>query len=228
MGQTLKPLKKRVIAWPWVVAGGGFLLLGILMALSFLIRSSSKPFIYQDAHKIPQAYTGLVLGARVYPSGRPSLILKDRLDAAILLYEQKKITRILLSGDHGQKHYDEVNHMKNYLLNQNIPGKDIFLDHAGFDTYNSLFRAREVFEVKDLIIITQTFHLSRALYIARGLGLTAYGFAADKRLYAKAAAYEIRELAARLKAFLELNFRAAPRFLGKRIPITGESKASWD
>ena len=207
-----------------------FCLLSIVFTfiINIVVSNKSKEFIYDKVKDVPPCYTALVLGAKVSQSGYPSDFLKDRMDIAIELYKNKKVKRFLLSGDHGQKNYDEVNSMKKYLLEKGIDTCDIFLDHAGFDTYSSIVRAKEVFQVKDVIIVTQEFHLSRAVYIARKKGLNAYGMVADKREYLSMKRLKIRELMANVKAFWEVMINKDPKFLGNKIPITGDSKLSYD
>ncbi len=206
---------------------GIIVLLAILFLDFYIIRKTSNN-IYRDINNISTVYTGLVLGAKVYNDGRLSGILKDRVDVAYDLYKNKKIKRFLLSGDHGRKEYDEVNNMKLYLIKKGIPERDIFLDHAGFDTYNSLYRAKHIFNVKDVIIVTQEFHIKRATYIALSLGLSTQGMVADKHKYTIAKRMVVREMLANVKAYLELNLSKKPYFMGNKIPITGESKLSYD
>ncbi|MDD4358685.1 MAG: ElyC/SanA/YdcF family protein, partial [Candidatus Pacebacteria bacterium] len=134
----------------------------ICLGVNLLILDYSRDI--KDISDLEESQVALVLGARVY-NDRASDIFKDRLDSAIELYAQKKAKKILVSGDHGTKSYDEVNIAKSYLLSNNIKEEDIFLDHAGFDTYDSLYRAKEVFQINNAIIISQSFHLPRALYI---------------------------------------------------------------
>jgi SanA protein len=199
----------------------------VLIVNVFIIWKSSR-FIYKNANDVPSSYTALVLGALVSKSGYLSDFLQDRMDMALELYRAKKIKRFLLSGDHGHVDYDEVNNMKNYLIDKGVDTKDIFLDHAGFDTYNSMVRAKEIFEINDVIIVTQKFHLSRAVYIARCKGLNAYGMIADKRNYTSIKRLKLREVLANIKAFGEILFNREPKFLGDKIPITGDSKLSYD
>jgi SanA protein len=153
---------------------------------------------------------------------------QDRADVAVEVYKAGKAEKILISGDHGRNEYDEVNAARKYLLAKGVPAEDIFLDHAGFDTYDSLYRARDIFQIKTLIISTQNFHLPRAVYIARKMGIGAWGVSADKHLYGNEQYYEMREALARAKAWLDVLFQAEPKFLGEAIPITGDSRASWD
>ena len=130
-------------------------------------------------------------------------------------------------GD-GQEHYDEVNTMKQIAIDRGIPSEDIFMDHAGFNTYNSLYRARDVFLCKRVLIVTQDFHLHRALYIADSLGLEAYGVSASIREYDGIALNEVREIAARTKDFFVTLFKVDPICLGEEIPISGNGNLTND
>ena len=199
-----------------------------LLGLNLYIHLTTNSFITDDQKNLSPSYTALVLGAKVYESGRPSAVLRDRLDRAYELYRTGKVKRFLLSGDHGQKDYDEVNHMRIYLREKGVPSKDIFMDHAGFDTYNSVVRARDIFEVEDVIIVTQDFHLPRAVFIAHQKGLNAHGFIADKRTYPRMKYLRLREGLASVKAAMEILVNRAPRFGGDKIPITGNSQLSYD
>jgi SanA protein len=188
----------------------------------------NKNVIFYKVDKIPSRYVGLVLGAAVW-SGFPSPILKDRLDSAVKLYKNKKINKILVSGDHGSVYYDEVNIMGIYLVKNGVRKRDIFLDHAGFRTFDSMYRAKSIFLVGDAIIITQEFHLPRAIYLARELGIESVGFAADRRIYKERFYYRLREFFARVKAWLDVNIlNTRPKYLGESIPITGTSLRSWE
>ena len=183
-----------------------------------------------SATDVPNADAILVLGAYVLPNGLVSTMLNDRLTVGYELYEQGKAPKLLVSGDHGHKDYDEVNSMKNFLKNKGVPSQDIFMDHAGFSTYESVYRARDVFRVHKVIIVTQEYHLMRAIYVARALGLEAYGVASDRHDYGQAMKmYRIREIAARNKDFLWANvIKPKPTFLGDAIPVFGDGKATDD
>ncbi|MCC6372350.1 MAG: YdcF family protein [Bacteroidia bacterium] len=200
----------------------------LVFGINYRVNSLSKNYIFKTTKDVPESYTALVLGAFVYKSGHLSGILQDRVEKAVELYKNKKVKRFLLSGDHGRKKYDEVNSMKKYLLEKGIDTADIFLDHAGFDTYNSMVRAKEVFEVNDVIIVSQEFHLPRAVYIARSKGLNAYGVMAEDTYYPSINSLKTREIFANLKAFYEVLINKKPKFLGKKIPITGNSHLSYD
>lgn len=208
-----------------------FTVLGLVLLviiLQFHINRSSRDVIFEDASKLEPAYVGLVLGASVRPDKSLSPILQDRVDSALELYEKGIIKRFLLSGDHGQKDYDEVNAMRTYLKNKGVADSVIFMDHAGFDTYDSMFRAREVFKVEKAIVITQKFHLPRAIYVGRKMGLELQGYVADHREYPGNAHFTRREWLANIKAWIELNIEKSPTYSGDAIPITGDSGLSHD
>lgn len=200
---------------------------GIALALviNIDVRVKGRDICASDAH----AQAALVLGALVWSDGQMSGIFQDRVDTAIDLYHGGKVEKILVSGDHGRKDYDEVNAAKQYLLEHGIPPEDIFLDHAGFDTYDSLYRARDVFEAQSLILVTQKFHLPRALYLAHGLGVPSCGVAADLHAYPGGATKRsLREIPADVKAWLDVTFHAKPTFLGDAIPLSGDGRNTWD
>lgn len=187
--------------------------------------------IHTSASAVPAVYTGIVPGARVYSDGRLSHMLEDRVASAARLHKEGKIRKILLTGDHGKEHYDEVNAMRKALRRMSVPDKDIFLDHAGFTTYDSLYRARDIFAVKDCVIVTQRFHLPRSVYTARKLGLECSGFVADRREYTAASHTwsKFREFFSKMKAWVQVNVtRPKPKVLGERIPITGDASESKD
>ena len=170
----------------------------------------------------------LVLGCYVHDSGRPSDMLADRLRRGIELYQSGAAPKLLMSGDHGQKDYNEVKAMKLEAMAEGIPSEDIFMDHAGFSTYESIFRARDVFAADKIIIITQEYHLYRALYIANALGVEAYGVAADYHTYVGQANRELREILARNKDFATSILKPAPTYLGEVLPVSGNGNITND
>ena len=195
-----------------------------------MIRSAKK-YVYTDINAVPPRTTVLVLGSLTRGT-RLSPVLQDRVVGGIRLMERGKGKKLLLSGDHGQLYYDEVNAMRQYVLN-NAPAiqkEDIFMDHAGFNTWDSMYRARDVFGVTDLIIVTQEFHISRAVCIARSLGLDAVGYAINQDRYPKRSlrSWRFREYFARVKAFFSIVVKPKPRYLGDRIPISGDGQITWD
>ncbi|HOJ81245.1 MAG TPA: ElyC/SanA/YdcF family protein [Clostridiales bacterium] len=169
----------------------------------------------------------LVLGAHV-AGETPSLMLRDRLDCGIELYKAGASDRLLMSGDHGRKNYDEVNVMKQFAIDAGVPSSHVFMDHAGFSTYESLYRARDVFISKKIIIVTQEYHLYRALYIAERLGLEAYGVAAAHAEYPGQSYREFREVLARTKDFFYVIAKPEPTYLGEAIPVDGDGDVTND
>lgn len=212
-------------------------IIGILAVLALLLAAfiwivsirigGYAAYDFENIEELPECDAVLVLGAKANRDGTPSLALKDRLDYALELYEKGKVKKILASGDHGTKEYDEVNAMLNYLLDKGVPREDIFLDHAGFDTYDSIYRARDVFLVESVIISTQEFHMPRSLYIAGNLGLESYGYSCDDKMIYNMFYLNARESLARVKAFLEVEvLHAKPKYLGEAIPISGDGTAT--
>lgn len=193
----------------------------VFLWLQYYVDALSNDYIV-SLENAPVCDAVLVLGARVYDDYTPSPILAERLDYGYDLYINGKAEKIVVSGDHGRENYDEVNAMKTYLMNKGVPREDIFLDHAGFDTYDSMYRARDIFQIKSILISTQQFHINRSIYIARKLGLEAYGYpSADKEVY-NMGYLNFRESLAKCKAVAETEvFKRKPKYLGDTIPIWG-------
>ncbi|MFA9424191.1 MAG: vancomycin high temperature exclusion protein [Sedimentibacter sp.] len=198
-------------------------------SINWFVKSSYKDRIIspEEASKL-NADCILVLGAGVRANGLPSPMLEDRLIQGIELYNMGSSKRLLMSGDHRQEDYDEVNAMKDYAMNTGIVSEHIFMDHAGFSTYESLYRARDIFQVKKTIIVTQKYHLYRSLYIANSLGLDAYGVASDPRQYTGQKLREVREILARVKDFLNVIIKPYPTYLGDAIPVSGNGDTTND
>lgn len=207
----------------------GILALTSVLAINTYVKLSSKGKIITlaDAFTLDVDCI-LVLGAGVWGNGRPSPMLEDRLLQGIELYENGVSDRLLMSGDHGRKEYDEVNTMKRFAVDRGIPSEHVFMDHAGFSTYESLYRARDIFKVKNLIIVTQEYHMYRALYIAEKLGIEAYGVTSDPRQYAGQEYRELREILARVKDFFKCIIKPEPTYLGESIPISGDGNLTND
>ncbi len=210
-----------------------FISIFLSAAISYYINreiiDSSNPWIINDIKKLPETSVALVLGAMVWEDGELSHILLDRVNTGIELYKQKKVNKLLFSGDHGRKKYDEVNAMKKYAISKGVSVEDIFLDHAGFRTYDSIYRAKNIFNIKSMIIVTQSFHLNRAVYTAREVGVSAIGFPSDKRIYIHHYVNHIREFLARVNAYLDLHLLTKkPKILGPKIDITGSGVITHD
>ena len=193
-----------------------------------VLRTQGQIISVQEAAKLEGVDCILVLGCRVYEDGNLSHMLQDRLRRGLELYNLEAAPKLLMSGDHGQKEYDEVNAMKGFAVENGVPSEDIFMDHAGFSTYESIYRAKEIFGVKKVIIVTQEYHLHRALYIAQQMDLEAYGVASDYRSYAGQILRDIREILARNKDFVNTLFWPAPTWLGEPIPIDGNGNITND
>ena len=205
----------------------------IIVIISIIINCYVKCSVKNQILK-EKDYTNLknidciiVLGAGVWENN-PSPMLEDRLLEGINLYKKNISNRILMSGDHGQKDYDEVNVMKRFAIDKQVPSENIFMDHAGFSTYDSIYRAKSIFKAKKVVIVTQKYHLYRALYIANKLGLEAYGVNSDPRLYRGQTYRAIREFLARNKDFIKCIIKPKSTYLGKAIPISGNGNKTND
>ncbi len=188
------------------------------------MRLEMQRYIYVSLDQVPHAEVAIILGASVI-HGAPSPILARRTDTAIKLYQKGTVSKILVTGDNGALSHDEVTPVRKYLIEAGIPAADIFLDHAGFDTYSSMFRAREIFQAHSAIVVSQDFHLPRALFIARRLGMNAYGVVAEGDA---ASVYDYaREIPASDKVLLDLAQHRLPKYLGPHIPLTGDGTTTW-
>lgn len=201
-----------------------FSLLGIgivvLLFLSFYISRSTSNSIYHSVEDLPRAHTVIILGASVHSDGKLSPVLQDRMDTGLKLYQKGKVKRFLLTGDHRTDDYNEVSAMQNYLLKLGVPEKHIFMDPGGLNTYESMYRSREIFEVPSAVVVTQPFHLPRTIFIANELGMDYKGYPADSHLYKTESSLLFREKLANLKAvFTLLQKKPATAILTKQ-PIT--------
>ncbi len=169
----------------------------------------------------------LVLGCKV-TDDTPSEMLEHRLMTGIELYKAGAAPKLLMSGDHGRTTYDEVYAMKKYALDSGIGGDDVFCDHAGFSTYESLYRAKEIFGCKKVIVVTQEFHISRAVFLGKSLGLDVIGVTCDRGVYVKEKANAKRESMARIKAIFTAVIKPKPTYLGEPIPIWGSGSVTDD
>lgn len=228
----------RAVAW-WgvrrprqVFAVAAAALMGgvvVLVGANQLVLRSAERKIETVIGRLPDAQAALVLGSRVYPDGTLSPVTEDRVRGGADLYHAGKVDKVLVSGDHGQEAYNEVGAMRDRLLALGVPAADIFCDHAGFNTWNSAVRARKVFQVTSAIVVTQEFHLPRAVYLAGQAGIDATGYAADRRDYGtRGEVNTVREWLARVRAVADAVTNRRPRYLGPPIPIEGDGRASWD
>lgn len=221
MKRTIKKTAKNLLR---IVC---FLVLAFLFAVSginlYIILTVKDQISAPAAVSVQNADCIMVLGAGVRADGTPSPMLRDRLDAAVELYNAGVCDRILMSGDHGTKYYNEVKTMKDYVVAKGVDPDQVFLDHAGFSTYESVYRAKEIFGAKKIIIVTQKYHLYRALYDARCLGLEAYGAYSEGDQYAGQAYRNLREAGARVKDFFITIYKPLPTYLGDAVPMQSSS-----
>jgi vancomycin permeability regulator SanA len=194
----------------------------------YVINTTKDQIVDQEKAKELKADCILILGAGVWENDQPSHMLSDRLDEGIALYKAGVAPKILMSGDHGRVDYDEVNVMKDYAIERGVPAEDIFMDHAGFSTYESMYRADYIFEVKKMVVVTQKYHMYRALHICDKLGIEACGVNSDPRTYVGQTARDIREVGARVKDVFTCMYKPEPTYLGDVIPITGDGNATND
>lgn len=210
---------------------------GILVLIMFMIilginlivigTTRNKIISLKDANQLKEIDCILILGAGI-KGNYPSPMLEDRLLQGISLYNQNVSSKIIASGDHMSKNYDEVNVMKDYLVGHKIPSQDVFMDHAGISTYDSIYRTKYIFNAKKIIIVTQEYHLYRALYIAKSLGLNAYGVSSNKREYKSQEKRELREIIARVKDFFKSLLEIPSTYLGEEISLTGNGDFTND
>lgn len=201
-----------------------------VFGLDAYVRLSASPQILtpEQAAEIADVDCILVLGCLVKSGGVPSDMLHDRLRRGVDLYESGAAPKLLMSGDHGRDSYDEVDAMKQFAVDSGIPSTDVFMDHAGFSTYESIYRARDIFQANKIIIVSQEYHLYRAIYIAQALGLEAYGVSADYRNYLGQSARDFREVLARIKDIGYCIIKPEPTYLGESIPIFGDGDLTND
>lgn len=214
-----------------MVAGllAGFVVLGsaALVISNVLVLAGTRGEITDRPDLAPRAQVAIVLGAKVEPDGQMSAMLADRVSTGARLYLEEKVDKVLASGDHGTRGYDEVNAMRQGLLAAGVPDRDIFTDHAGFDTWSSMVRAQKVFGVESALVVTQGFHLPRAVWLGERAGLDVHGVSSDLRGYGRQnSRSSVREWLARPKAVQEVAVGRDPRFLGPQIPITGDGRLS--
>lgn len=204
----------------------GLATVALMLCLTLYVIGATHSSIFYFAPATPKMQVALVLGASVRTNGTLSVVLQERADAAIRLYNMHAVSKILVSGDNSGIAHNEVYPVGKYLVSHGIPVADIFLDYAGFDTYSSMYRAKNIFGVTSMVITTQRFHLPRALYIARALGIDAVGLDAslsgDHYL-----TNALREIPATNKAIFDLSIGRIPQYLGPTFFVTGDGSATW-
>ena len=226
-------MKRKKVRWGKVIIALiclGAIGVGLLLGLNAHVKrvGGTRILSPEQAAVLTDVDCILVLGCGVREDGTPSHMLEDRLRRGVDLYQQGVAPKLLMSGDHGRTNYNEVGTMKQYAVDKGIPSEDVFMDHAGFSTYESMYRAKEIFAAEKIVIVTQEYHLYRALYIAERLSLDAYGVNADYRTYWGQTSREIREILARAKDFANTLFWPEPTYLGEVIPVSGNGDLTND
>ena len=226
MKKNIKFLKKSLFVLLILALCGVIALLSVNAFVK--IQNEKRILSPKQASALEEIDCIVVLGCYVHPSGNPSDMLADRLSVGIDLYKQGAAPKLLMSGDHGQSEYNEVVAMKQTALDAGIPSSDIFMDHAGFSTYESIYRAKEVFGAEKILIVTQQYHLYRALHVAKALGVEAYGVSADLHSYWGQSKREVREVLARNKDVLTGLLKPAPTYLGATISLAEDGDVTND
>lgn len=220
-GKNMKFIKKALLLILILIFS---VLAGTVLIYNEVEKTGMKKTV--GVQTVKEAQCIIVPGAGII-RGRPSLTLARRLEKAIELYNNKVADRIIVSGDHGSRNYDEVNAMRDYLCERGVPKENVFMDHAGFSTYDTVYRAKEIFRVESAVIVTQRLHLMRALYIAQKLGLECEGVIAQDATAAQKRIQTLREYPARVKAFLDCCIlKSKPKYLGEEIPVSGNGIAT--
>ena len=222
----MNKIMKRIIISMVVII---LVILITLLGINFFViaKTENKILSEEKAKELEKVDCVLVLGAGIWGEN-PSPMLEDRLLQGIELYKKGVTNKIIMSGDHGRDNYDEVNVMKRFAIEKGVKSEDIFMDHAGFSTYDSMYRAKDVFEAKKIIIVTQKYHIYRAIYVAEQLGMEAYGVNSDPQGYAGQTMREIREVLARDKDWVKCIIKPEPTYLGDTIPVSGNGDVTND
>ena len=222
-------MKRRIKRFFIILISAAVLLATAVFVPNFIVikKTESNIVTLEEAAELSDAYCAVILGAGVREE-KPTPMLRDRLLVGIDLYKSGAVKKLIMSGDHGSADYDEVNIMKSFAVENGIPDSDIFMDHAGFSTYETIYRAREIFEADNIIIVSQKYHLYRALYIAEKLGIKSVGVSADLDTYRGQTKRDLREILARDKDFFKCIFKPKPTYLGDKIPVSGNGNLTND
>jgi len=201
----------------------------VTLAINLFVKSYTKEYI-KSVDDLSNTHVDciLVLGAGLYNEVTPSLMLADRVLRGIELYNSGVSSKLLMSGDHGFNNHNEVGVMREYAIARDVPSEDIFMDHAGFSTYESIYRAKYIFGAKSIVIVTQGFHIERAVYIARQFGLEAYGVTSDIRNYGSITYNQARDILARVKDFFMVIIKPKPTYLGDKISLYDSGEVTLD
>jgi SanA protein len=200
------------------------LIIGLIFVflVDFYVKSQTNFLIFETINQVPKTEVGIIFGAGIN-GDKPSKYLKDRLDAGILLFKSKRINKILLSGDNGNDEHDELTVMKKYCFANGVDTTKIYIDYAGFDTYSTMFRAKAIFKVESSILVSQKYHLNRAVYIGNKLGVNSVGYAANVGTYNGYKYVCFREYFSVFKSVIDVIRNRKPHFLGNEVNINCES-----
>ncbi|MGN0450561.1 MAG: vancomycin high temperature exclusion protein [Acutalibacteraceae bacterium] len=222
-------MKRRIKRFFIILISAAVLLAAAVFVPNFIVikKTESNIVTIEEADELSDVDCAVVLGAGVR-EGKPTPMLRDRLLVGIDLYKSGAVKKLVMSGDHGSTDYDEVNIMKSFAVERGVPDEDIFMDHAGFSTYETIYRAKEIFEADSVILVSQKYHLYRALYIAERLGINAVGVSADLDTYRGQTKRDLREILARDKDFFKCIFKPKPTYLGDKIPVSGNGNLTND
>ena len=211
-----------------LIIGIIILMIAIFSLIIYVVNSTKNEIVKEEnVSNIEGVDCILILGAGIW-GDKPSPMLEDRLKEGITLYKQGTTKKIIMSGDHSREDYDEVKIMKEYAESEGVPSEDIFMDHAGFSSYDSVYRAKEIFGVQKMIIVTQRYHLYRSLYIAKKLGIEVYGIESNLRIYPGQVFREIREILARDKDYFKCIMKPEASIMGEKISLDGSGDITND
>ena len=222
-------MKRRIKRFFIILISAVVLLATAAFVPNFIVikKTESDIVTLEEGAELSDVDCAVILGAGVR-EGKPTPMLRDRLLVGIDLYKSGAVKKLIMSGDHGSTDYDEVNIMKSFAVDRGVPDEDIFMDHAGFSTYETIYRASEIFEADNIIIVSQKYHLYRALYIAEKLGIKSVGVSADLDTYRGQTKRDLREILARGKDFFKCIFKPKPTYLGDKIPVSGNGNLTND
>ena len=222
-------MKRRIKRFFIILISAAVLLATAAFVPNFIVikKTESNIVALEEAAELSDVDCAVILGAGVR-EGKPTPMLRDRLLVGIDLYKSGAVKKLIMSGYHGSTDYDEVNIMKSFAVDRGVPDEDIFMDHAGFSTYETIYRAREIFEADNIIIVSQKYHLYRALYIAEKLGIKSVGVSADLDTYRGQTKRDLLEILARDKDFFKCIFKPKPTYLGDKIPVSGNGNLTND
>ena len=219
---------KKILITLLILALSGAIFLAV--ANTIIIASTDKDIYTLDEIQNPESDCEciIVLGCGIYGENEPTPFLRDRLDTAIELYKRGYAPKLLMSGDHGKDNYNEVGTMRNYAISNGVPSEDIFMDHAGFSTYETAIRAKKIFGVNKAIIVTQAFHVPRSMYNCRAFGIECRGVEAINSGYVVLPKNYIRETVARAKDLIWCIIKPDPTYMGSTIDIHGNGEVTLD